>query len=229
MLTLKPPFERSALRRERVPEVRSGLGVRVGQRADLAVVERPDVLVDQLRRGPQHERGHGADVHDVTHRRGRAAVARQRLADHRERHVVLTEPAVLLGHRERQKAVLGEDLEVAARVEQLVVRALRVGAHLALAEVDQLRAQLLLPLGQEPVGIPVVAESPEGLAAPHLVRHSLSLVGARSSYKFVQTTCIAPRRVCPPGPGPQPSGAIQTRQSAWRRSRRAVSRKRAPA
>ena len=160
------------LRRERVPEVRAGLGVRVGQRADLAVVERPDVLVDQLRRGAQHDRGHRRHVHDVAHGRRRAAVAGERLADHREGHVVLAEAAVLLGHGQREEAVLGEDLEVAPRVEQLVVRALRVGAHLLLAELDQLRAQLLLALGEEPVRVPLVAEAPEGLVTPRLVRHS---------------------------------------------------------
>ena len=138
----------------------------------LQLAERADVLVDQLRRGAQHDRGHRRHVHDVTHGRGRTAVARERLADHREGHVVLAEPAVLLRHGEGEEAVLGEDLEVAARVEQLVVGALRVGAHLLLAELDQLRAQLLLALGEEPVRIPLVAESPERLVTPRLVRHS---------------------------------------------------------
>jgi hypothetical protein len=125
---------------------------------------------------------------------------------------------VLLGDGEREEPVLGEDLEVPPRVEKLVVGALRVGAHLALAEVDQLRPQLLLALGQEPVGIPVVAESPEGLSAPHLVRHSLSPVGAivvqvctenlyrfglRVSTDWVYAECalrLRPRRALVPAP-----------------------------
>ena len=79
------------LRRDRVPEVRARLGVRVRQRPDHARVERPDVLVDQLGRRAEHDRLHRADVHDVTHRRRGAAVPRDRLAHHRERDVVLAE------------------------------------------------------------------------------------------------------------------------------------------
>ena len=40
--------------------------------------------------------------------------------------MVLAEAAVLLGDGEREEAVLAEQLEVAPREEQLVVRALRV-------------------------------------------------------------------------------------------------------
>ncbi len=156
---------------ERVPEVRSRLGVGVRQRPELAAVERADVLLDQLRRRAQHERLHRRHVHHVTHRRRRAAVARDRLADHREGDVVLAQPAVLLRHREGEEAVLAHQLEVAARVEQLVVGALRVRAHLLLAQPDEGLAQLLLAVGQDPIRVPVVAQSPEGLRAPHLLRH----------------------------------------------------------
>ena len=210
-------------RGERVPEVRAGLGIGVRERPDLALVQRPDVLVDQLGRGAQHERRDRAGVHDVAHRRRGAAVAGQRLAGHAEGDVVLAQPAVLLGHDERQEAVLGEDLEVAPREQQLVVGALGVGAHLLLAEPDQLLAQLLLALGQDPVGIPVVAEAPEGLVSPRLVGHCLSLVGA-----FVVQICTddlyrVPLRVSTGSPGRrQPSGATHTRQGASRRTRRAV-------
>ena len=133
---------------------------------------------------PQHDRRDRADVHDVTHGGRRAAVARERLAHHREGHVVLAEAAVLLRHRQREEAVLGEDLEVAARIQQLVIRALRIRAHLLLAQLDELRAQLLLALGQEPVRVPLVAEAPEGLATPSLLHSSLSRVG--SAKRFVQ-------------------------------------------
>ena len=124
------------------------------------------------RRRAQHDRVHRADVHDVTHRRRRAAVARDGLAGHREGDVVLAEAAVLLGDGEREEAVLAEELEVAAREEELVVGALRVRAHLLLAELDERRAELLLAVGQDPVGIPLVAEPPERLATPHLLGHS---------------------------------------------------------
>ena len=86
--------------------------------------------------------------------------------------MILAESAVLLGHRQREEAVLAEELEVAAREEQLVVRALRVRAHLLLAELDQERAKLLLAVGQEPVRVPLVPEPPERLGAPHLLGHA---------------------------------------------------------
>ncbi len=72
--------------------------------------------------------------------------------------------------------MLAHQLEVAARVEQLVVGALRVRAHLLLAQADEGLAQLLLAVGEHPVRIPVVAQTPEGLAAPHLLRHPQPLV-----------------------------------------------------
>ena len=156
---------------ERVPEVRARLGVGVGQRAELAAVERADVLLDQLGRRAQHQRLHRRHVHHVTHGGRGAAVARDRLADHRERDMVLAQAAVLLRHGQREEAVLAHQLEVAPRVQQLVVRALRVRAHLLLAEPDEGLAQLLLPVGQDPVRIPVIAQTPEGLCAPHLLRH----------------------------------------------------------
>ena len=49
-----------------------------------------------------------------------------------------------------------------------VVRTLGVVAHFLLAQLDQRGPQLLVPFGQHPVGIPVVAESPERLRTPHL-------------------------------------------------------------
>ena len=86
--------------------------------------------------------------------------------------MVLAEAAVLLGHGQREEAVLAEQLEVASREQELVVGALRVRAHLLLAELDERRAQLLLAVGQDPVGIPFVAEPPERLATPHLLGHA---------------------------------------------------------
>ena len=70
-------------------------GSRVGQGADLAAVEGPDVLLDQRVGRAQHDRVDRAHVHHVTHRGRGAAVARDRLARHREGDVVLAEAAVL--------------------------------------------------------------------------------------------------------------------------------------
>ena len=128
--------------------------------------------------GAEHDRVHGADVHHVAHRGGGAAVSGDRLADHRVGDVVLAQAAVLLGHREAQEPVLAEELEVAAREHQLVVEALGVRAELLLAELDQGGAELLLPIGVDPVRIPVVAQAPEGLRTPHLLGHRLLHVRA---------------------------------------------------
>ena len=155
-----------------VPEVRAGLGVRVGQGPDLAAVERADVAVDERVGGAQHDRLHGAHVHDVAHGRRRAAVARDRLAGHGERHVVLAEAAVLLGHGQAEEAVFTEQFEVAPRVGQRVVGDLRVLAHLLLAQLDQEIAQLELALRQKPVGVPIRPQPEVGLIAPALLAHA---------------------------------------------------------
>ena len=165
-------------RRDRVPEVRAGLGVRVGEGADLAAVERADVAVDQLVGGAQHDRVDRAHVHHVAHRRRRTPVPRDRLAGHRVGDVVLAEAAVLGRDGQRQEAVLAEQLEVAAGELELVVGDLRVGAHLLLAQLDQQVAQLALAVGEQPVGIPFVAQTPEGLSTPCLVGHPLPPVFA---------------------------------------------------
>ncbi len=169
---LEPTVHALGAGRDRVPEVRPGLRVGVREGPDLPRVERPDIALDQLVGGAEHDRVHGPDVHHVTHRRGCAPVARDRLAGHRVGDMVLAEAAVLLRHGEREEAVLAEQLEVAAREQQLVVGALRVRAHLLLAELDQRRAELLLAVGQDPVRIPLVAEPPERLSSPHLLGHA---------------------------------------------------------
>src|SRR5262249_59107238 len=78
------------------------------------------------------------------------------------------EAAVLLGHGQGQEPVLAEQFQIPARKLEFVVRALGVVAHFLLAELDQRGPQLFVPLSQHPVGIPVVAESPERLGTPHL-------------------------------------------------------------
>ncbi len=160
---------------DRVPEVGTGLGVGIREGTDLAGVERPDVLVDQLGGGAEHDRVHRTDVHHVAHRGGGATVAGNRLAHHRVGDVILTQTAVLLRHREPKEPVLAEELQVAAGEHELVVEALGVHAKLLLAELDQGGAKLLLPVGVDPVRIPVVAESPEGLGTPHLLGHLSSM------------------------------------------------------
>ncbi|CAB4346691.1 unannotated protein [freshwater metagenome] len=85
--------------------------------------------------------------------------------------MILAKTAVLLRNRQRKETVLAEDFEVAIRVEKLIIGALRVGAHLVLTEIDQLRTKFNLLFSQDPVRIPVVAEPPEFLIAPHLLGH----------------------------------------------------------
>ncbi len=105
---LEPAVQALGAGRDRVPEVRARLRVGVREGADLSRVQRPDVAVDQLGRGAEHDRVHRADVHHVTHRGRGAAVARDRLARHRVGDVVLAEAAVLLRHGEAEEAVLAE-------------------------------------------------------------------------------------------------------------------------
>ena len=102
--------------------------------------------------------------------------------------MVLAETPVLLRHREREETVLAQELEVPPREHQLVVEALRVGAELLLAELDQRGAELLLPVGVDPVRIPLVAQSPEGLRTPHLVRHPTSFRKRSVAARCVQTS-----------------------------------------
>ncbi len=170
-------------RGDRVPEVRAGLGVAVGERADLAAVQGLYVLLDQRLGGAQHDRVDRAHVHHVTHRGRGAAVAGDRLAGHREGDVVLAEAAVLGRDGEGEEAVLAEQLEVAPRELELVVGDLRVGAHLLLAQLDQRVAELLLAVGEHPFRIPLVAQSPEGLATPCLFGH---LHPPLAMHKYVQ-------------------------------------------
>ena len=92
---------------DRVPEVRARLGIRVRERADEAVLDLLQVLVDQVRRRAQLERLDGADVHHVTHGAGRVAVAGERLGDDVVHHVVLAEAAPLLRQQQPEEAVRG--------------------------------------------------------------------------------------------------------------------------
>src|SRR5258706_16450434 len=75
--------------------------------------------------------------------------------------------------------MLAEQFEVPARELQFVVRPLGVLAHFPLAEIDQRGPQFLVPVGQYPVRVPFIAESPEGLRSPHLLlAHSCTLCSA---------------------------------------------------
>jgi hypothetical protein len=77
--------------------------------------------------------------------------------------VVLAEPAVFLRHGEREEAVLAEQFQVAPRELELVVGDLRVRAQLLLAQFDEGGPQFFVLIGQHPVRVPVVAQSPVGL------------------------------------------------------------------
>ncbi len=138
---------------DRVPEVRARLGIRVGQRADEAVLDLLQVLVDQVRRGAQLERLDGADVHHVTHRAGGVAVARERLGDDVVHHVVLAEAAPLLGQEQPEEAVGRQRLQGDAREGERGVVLGGARPDLLLANLDQALAQRLLLVRQKPVGL----------------------------------------------------------------------------
>ena len=69
--------------------------------------------------------------------------------------------------------MLAEQLEVAAGILEVVVGDLGVGAHLLVAQLDQQIAQLALTVGEHPLRVPLVAQSPEGLSVPQLLGHAL--------------------------------------------------------
>ena len=85
--------------------------------------------------------------------------------------MVLAESAVFFGHRQGQETVLTQELQVAAREDQLVVEPLGVGSQLRLAEFDQRGAEFFLAVGEHPIGVPLVPQAPEGVRTPHLVGH----------------------------------------------------------
>ena len=77
--------------RDRVPEMRAGLGIGIGERADQAIlVDAPhDVLDRRAVVMAEQRRGHRAQVHGVAHGRRRAAVAGDGLDRHGGADMVL--------------------------------------------------------------------------------------------------------------------------------------------
>jgi hypothetical protein len=68
--------------------------------------------------------------------------------------------------------VFGQDLEVLAREQQLLVGLDGVVAHLLLRQIDDQRLDLLLLVGEQPLRIELGAQAPELFSAPCL-RHFL--------------------------------------------------------
>ncbi len=87
--------------------------------------------------------------------------------------MALPEPAVLDRHGQPEEPVLSQQLEVPARVLEVVVGDLGVCPHLLLAELDQQVAELTLTIGQHPIRVPFASETPEWLSVPHLLWHAL--------------------------------------------------------
>src|SRR5205807_5888509 len=125
---------------------------------------------------------------------------------------VVAQASVLLGHGQGEEPVLAEQLEVAAREEELVVRPLGVRAHLLLAQLDQRRAQLLLAVGVEPVRIPLVAEPPERLSGPHL------LVGHQASNRTASKEEVLTTRSSQRSKSARPCSSISATRSSTARS-----------
>ncbi len=63
--------------------------------------------------------------------------------------------------------MLCQNLEVLARIEQLLVALDRIFAHGSLAKLDQVRLQVQLRRREQPLGIELEAQAPELLATPH--------------------------------------------------------------
>ena len=186
--------------RDRIPEVGAGLGVGIRQRADQAVGVDPahDVLDRLVAVMAQHRGRHRAQVHGVAHGRARAAVARDSLDRHGRADMVLAHAAQFLGDQKPEETMLGEQPEVFAREQQLLVAHHRVVAHARLAEIDQLALQRPLRRCQQPLRVEVVAEAPERLGAPHLgVTHRRPLLvsaGDVAAFVGAEVYRFGPRR-----------------------------------
>ena len=155
-------------RGDRVPEMRAGLRVGVGEGADedILVEAREHLLQGLVVVIAEAGRGHRAQMHGVAHGRAGAAVARDGFHRHGGGDMVLAHAAQFLGHDQAEQAELGDRLEILAREQQLLVGFDRVVAQRGAGKLDELGLQLLLLVGQDPLRIPLIAETPEVLFAP---------------------------------------------------------------
>jgi len=116
-----------------------------------------------------------------------------------------------LRHDQAEEAVLGQGLEILARIDELLVALDGVLAHRSLAEIDQRLLQLFLLVGQQPLRIELEPKAPERFLAPHFdvahptalpcIGHDIFVVRAvrcASSATF-QAVCSPLRRSCRPG------------------------------
>jgi len=97
--------------------------------------------------------GNGARVHGVAHGGRGAGVAGDGLHHHGGAGVVLAHAAQFLGHQQAEQAMLGQDLEILAREQQLLVGFDGVVAHLLLRQIDDQRLDLLLLVREQPLRI----------------------------------------------------------------------------
>src|SRR6185437_2369719 len=105
-------------------------------------------------------------MHRVAHGGAGAAVPGDGLYRHGGSDMVFAHAAQLLRDDEAEQPELGERFEIFAREEQLLVGFDRVVAQCGAGEVDDLGLQLLLLVGQQPLGIPLITEAPKVLFAP---------------------------------------------------------------
>ena len=139
---------------DRVPEVRAGLGVGVGERADQALAHLLQVLLDRVVGGAQLERLDGADVHDVAHGAGGVAVAGDRLGDVAAYMTWFwPRPPHSLGSIRPEEAVRGERLEALAREGQRAVVLGRQRPDGLLADLPQPLQQRQAAPREEPVRV----------------------------------------------------------------------------
>src|SRR5713226_8240565 len=89
----------------------------------------------------------GADspkVHGVAHGRAGAAIARNRLHDHRHARMVLPQATPLLWDNQPQHTERSQCLEILARKQKLLIALDRIFAQSALAKIYQLALKFLL-------------------------------------------------------------------------------------
>ena len=170
---------------DRIPEVRAGLGVGVGQGADQALADLLQIFLDHVLGGAQLERLHGTDMHHVTHRAGGVAVAGDRLGHVGVHDVVLPEAAPLLGQHQAEETVRPQRLEALAREGERAIVLGRQRPDRLLADLLQPLEQALLLIGEKPVGLEHRVEPGHGrLRSDRCHSGLLSLVLPAQGKKF---------------------------------------------
>ena len=161
----------------RIPEVATRFRIGVGGRTDhdVGVDAGKEFLYGPIVTGPEQKRRETGHVHHEDHPGRWTAVTGDGLSDHREARVILATSTPLLGHDAAEQPQLGQSLHALPGVSARLVAPGRVGTKDIVAHLDELALELLLLIGEEPLGVEFVIQTIVGLSAPELRVVHLSL------------------------------------------------------